>query len=246
MQRYFINKNLTNEQDLALLENDLHHLKTVMRSKNGDEIICIDANGQVYLCSIDDIEKGLIKVVRKIDENNELDVEVTLIYALPKGDKFEVVLQKATELGVSRIVPMLTQRCVIKSDDKKFAKKIIRYEKILKEAAQQSRRNKIPKINNIIKLNDINKYLGNYNIVAYEQTAKAGKHMALKQCLDKLKSGDKITVIVGSEGGFDQTEIEVMESYGIEACSLGKRILRSETAPLYLLSVIGYTREINK
>ncbi len=246
MQRYFIKEDLTNKQNLILSANDFHHLKNVMRSKNGDEITCIDINGQVYFGMIDDIDQGLIKIIKKLDENNELDVEVTLIYALPKGDKFELVLQKATELGVSRIVPLLTQRCVVKTDKTKFTKKITRYEKILKEAAQQSRRNKIPQIVNVIKLNEISEYLGTYNLVAYEEKAKAGEHLVLKQCLDKLKANDKITIIVGSEGGFDQKEIELMESMGISACSLGKRILRSETAPLYMLSIIGYVREISK
>lgn len=244
MQRYFINENLTNKNTFIFLSDDLHHLKTVMRSKKGDKIICIDISGQVYLCVIEDIEQGIVKIVEKMDENNELDVEVTLIYALPKGDKFELVLQKTTELGVVRIVPLLTRRCVVKSDKKKFAKKISRYEKILKEAAQQSKRNKIPEIVNVIELNELDKYLGTSNLVAYEEISKAGKHEALKQVLNKLNTGDKITVIVGSEGGFDQSEIEMMESLGITACSLGKRILRSETAPLYLLSVIGYAREI--
>ena len=246
MQRYFINEDLSNKKEIVLNNDDLHHLKTVMRSKCGDKIACIDIFGQVYACTVLEIETGIIRIENSVDENNELDIEVTLIYALPKGDKFEFVLQKATELGVTRVVPLLTRRCVVKSDEKKFAKKLIRYEKILKEAAQQSRRNKIPQIVNVIKLNQLNNYLGDYNLVAYEELAKEGEHLALKQCLSKVKAGDKLTIIVGSEGGFDEDEIELMASMSINACSLGKRILRSETAPLYLLSVIGYAREIDK
>lgn len=244
MQRYFINEDLKNKNDLLLPADDLHHVKKVMRNQNGDEIICLDINGLVYHCEIEDIEQGLVKIKETIAENNELDVEVTLVYALPKGDKFELVLQKATELGVSKIVPLLSRRCVVKTDENKFAKKMSRYQKILKEAAEQSRRNKIPEIVNVIKLNQLNEYLGDVNLVAYEEVAKIGEHLALKQGLDSLKPGAKITVIVGSEGGFDQEEITKMETLGIKACSLGKRILRSETAPLYLLSVIGYAREI--
>lgn len=246
MQRYFINEDLKNKKNLILSADDLHHLKNVMRSRNGDEITCIDINGQVYSCMIDEVEQGSIKIIKEIDENNELDVEITLIYALPKGDKFELVLQKATELGVSRIVPLLTQRCVVKTDKIKFEKKLARYQKILKEAAQQSRRNKIPQIVNVIKLAEISEYLGTYNLVAYEEKAKRGERLALKQCLDKLESNDKITIIVGSEGGFEEKEIEMMEALKISSCSLGKRILRSETAPLYMLSIIGYAREIGK
>lgn len=244
MQRYFINENLTNKQQLTLLSDDLHHVKRVMRNINGDTIICIDTLGQVYQCVIEDIDTGLVKIDKRVDESHELDVDVTLIYALPKGDKFELVLQKATELGVKRIVPIITRRCVVKMDEQKFAKKMIRYQKILKEAAEQSYRNYIPEITNLIKLNQVDQYLGDYNLVAFEELAKQGEHMVLKQTLDKLKPGDRITIVVGSEGGFDLDEIEMMDDLGIKACSLGKRILRSETAPLYFLSVIGYAREI--
>ena len=159
---------------------------------------------------------------------------MSVSYTHLKGDKFELVLQKATELGVSRIVPLITRRCVVKSDKVKFSKKLIRYEKILKEATQQSRRNKVPEIVNVIKLNELKKYLGDYNLVAYEEKAKNDNDFALKECLNQLNPGDKITIIVGSEGGFDDEEISMMESMNITACSLGKRILRSETAPLYL------------
>ena len=132
----------------------------------------------------------------------------------------------------------------VKMDEQKFAKKITRYRKILKEAAEQSWRNFIPEITNVIKLEQLDQYLGDHNLVAFEELAKQGEHMVLKQTLDQLSSGDKITIVVGSEGGFELDEIEMMNKLGIKACSLGKRILRSETAPLYFLSVIGYAREI--
>lgn len=244
MQRYFINENLNQKKQLVLPSDDLHHVRKVMRNNNGDQIICLDLEGLVYRCEIADIDTGLVNIIETVDENNELEVEVTLVYALPKGDKLELVLQKATELGVSRIVPLQTRRCVVKMDEQKFNKKITRYQKILKEAAEQSRRNKIPEITKVIKLKDITNYLGNHNLVAYEEVAKAGEHKMLKATLDQLKPGDKLTIVVGSEGGFDEDEVTYMNSLGINSCSLGKRILRSETAPLYFLSVIGYALEI--
>ena len=103
-----------------------------------------------------------------------------------------------------------------------------------------------PEIVSVIKLDELKEYLGDYNLVAYEEKAKNDTDFALKECLKQLNPGDKITIIVGSEGGFDYEEISMMESMNINACSLGKRILRSETAPLYLLSVIGFAREIGK
>lgn len=246
MQKYFIDDQLTIEKQFKINEIDHHHIKNVMRNHDGDHIICIDTTHQQFLCSIENISEGIIKVMEALDINNELDVEVTLIYALPKGDKFELVLQKACELGVSRIVPLQSRRCVVKMNQEKFTKKLSRYRKILKEASEQSGRNCIPEIENVITVKDIPAYLGNVNLVAYEETAKMNQHGQLYESLSRLHGGEHIVIIVGSEGGFDEDEIALMNEFGVKCCSLGKRILRSETAPLYLLSVIGYVREVAK
>ena len=244
MQRYFIKEVVNKGQSFLINQEDLHHLKKVMRNKNGDCILCIDPLGNNYQCHIEDIDTGKIIVNHKIINDSELDVEVTLVYAMPKGDKFEFVLQKATELGVKRIIPLLSNRCVVKMDKDKFSKKKIRFEKIVKEASEQSYRNCIPEIMDMVTIKEISMYLGDYTLVAYEETAKQGNHGNLSKVLQQVKPKDKITVIVGSEGGFDESEIELMEIMGIQRCSLGKRILRSETAPLYMLSVIGFSREV--
>lgn len=242
MQRYFISEK---KQEMMYLEpGDIYHSKKVMRNNVGDKVVGIDKIGNNYICEIVNVDIGEIKILEKIHNETELDVSVTLIYALPKGDKFELVLQKSTELGVSRIVPLQTNRCVIKTNQEKFAKKKVRYQKIVKEASEQSYRNRIPIIENVISIHDINKYTSIYNIVAYEEDAKVGEQKQLANTLTQLQSGDSITIIVGCEGGFDEQEIQIMQSMGVQSCSLGKRILRSETAPLYMLSVIGYIREL--
>jgi 16S rRNA (uracil1498-N3)-methyltransferase len=242
MQRYFISEK---KQEMMYLEpGDIHHSKKVMRNNVGDKVVGIDKIGNNYICEIVNVDIGEIKILEKIDNETELDVFVTLIYALPKGDKFELVLQKSTELGVSRIVPLQTNRCVIKTNQEKFAKKKVRYQKIVKEASEQSYRNRIPIIEDVISIHDINKYISTYNIVAYEEDAKVGEQKQLANTLTQLQSGDSITIIVGCEGGFDEQEIQIMQSMGVQSCSLGKRILRSETAPIYMLSVIGYIREL--
>lgn len=246
MQRYFINEDLKDKQQCMMTSDDLHHIKKVMRQKNGDSIICIDTFGVNYHCHIEDIDTGVIAIDTSFVNDSELDIDVTLVYALPKGDKFELVLQKATELGVTRIVPLLTNRCVVKMDKERFVKKKPRFLKIVKEASEQSYRNHIPSIEDMITLKEISSYIDQYAVVAYEETAKQGKHGNFYHVLSKLKSKDKLTIIVGSEGGFDPEEIELLETMGIVSCSLGKRILRSETAPLYMLSVIGYSREVAK
>ena len=243
MQRYFIDENCISDQYITIDAYNHKHMQRVMRYKNKDQVICLLPNHQTYLYEIENIEQGLLKQVKQIDEDHELDVDVTLIYGLPKSDKFEFVLQKATELGVKRVVPFLSKRSIIKLDHQSFEKKRERYTRILKEASEQSYRQMIPELTALSTLKDISCYLSDINLVAYEEVSKQGKHAQFYQSLHQ--DYQSITIIVGPEGGFDQSEIDEMKKMGIKECSLGKRILRSETAPLYMLSVIGYSRELN-
>ncbi|MFQ9922482.1 MAG: RsmE family RNA methyltransferase [Beduini sp.] len=242
MQRYFV-KNF-DESQFIIEKEDHHHMKKVMRMHDGDEIVCINEKQQVFLCRIMNIEIGRIEVMEELMQDCELPVKVNLIYALPKSDKFEFVLQKACELGVTCIIPLLSKRCIVKTDRETFNKKYQRFNKILKEAAEQSYRNQIPKIAPLIKLSEVASYLGDHNLVAYEENAKQNEMSRLKEVLSQVHNGDTITIIVGCEGGFEQSEIDELEKMGVVPCSLGKRILRSETAPLYLLSAIGYALEL--
>ena len=246
MQKYFINENIELNKSFKIESSDQHHIEKVMRNKNGDQIICVDLKHIQYLCSIENVQEGIILPIEKLDINNELDVEVTLVYALPKGDKFEFVLQKACELGVHHIIPLSSKRCVVKLTKDKFNKKLPRYQKILKEASEQSGRNRIPSIEEVKTIKELKPYLKDYNLVAYEETAKQHEHGELFHTLQQLKAGDQLLIIVGCEGGFDGSEIQELNEMGVKCCSLGNRILRSETAPLYLMSVIGYSRELTK
>lgn len=246
MQKYFINENIELNKSFKIESSDQHHIEKVMRNKNGDQIICVDLKHIQYLCLIENAQEGTILPIEKLDINNELDVEVTLVYALPKGDKFEFVLQKACELGVHHIIPLSSKRCVVKLTKDKFNKKLPRYQKILKEASEQSGRNRIPSIEEVKTIKELKPYLKDYNLVAYEETAKQHEHGELFHTLQQLKAGDQLLIIVGCEGGFDESEIQELNEMGVKCCSLGNRILRSETAPLYLMSVIGYSRELTK
>lgn len=242
MQRYFIDEKCIDGLYIHIDAYNHKHMQRVMRYRNHDEVICLLPNHHTYLYEIVDIEKGLLLQKEPINEDHELDVRVTLIYGLPKNDKFEFVLQKATELGVFRIVPFLSKRSIIKTDQKTFQKKQERYLRILKEASEQSYRQMIPELMPLCSIDEIKNYLSDINLVAYEESSKEGEHSAFFQALSK--DYESITIIVGPEGGFDPQEIEIMKEMGIIPCSLGKRILRSETAPLYMLSVIGYSREL--
>ncbi|MBS5113300.1 MAG: 16S rRNA (uracil(1498)-N(3))-methyltransferase [Coprobacillus cateniformis] len=244
MQRYFIEQNCIHDDLIQIDAYNHKHMQRVMRYRNGDQVVCLLPDHRTYLYEIVNIDQGLLKQVEEINEDHELDVDVTLIYGLPKNDKFEFVLQKATELGVKRIVPFLSQRSIIKTNALTFAKKNERYLKILKEASEQSYRQMIPELTSLITIKELSHYLSDINLVAYEESSKQGEHACFARALNQ--DFQTITIIVGPEGGFDESEIKQMEALGIEACSLGKRILRSETAPLYMLSVIGYSRELMK
>ncbi|MST89634.1 16S rRNA (uracil(1498)-N(3))-methyltransferase [Sharpea azabuensis] len=243
MQRYFI-KNTQMHDGIIEADSVMHkHISKVMRYTNGTHVICIDEDHNVYDCTIADVTKGVLIKEKHIDENHELDVDVTLVYGLPKGDKFEFVLKKATELGVSRIVPFMCQRSIIRTDAKSLKKKYERYNRIIQEAAEQSEREILPEITELANIKTLHQYLSEVNLVAYEEASRNHEESTFHQALSQLTKS--ITIIVGPEGGFDESEIEAMETLGIKRCGLGKRILRSETAPLYMLSVIGYERELN-
>lgn len=244
MQRYFIDEKCLKDEEIRIDAYNHKHMQRVMRYHNGDQVICILPSAKTYIYEIIDIETGLLKRVEELHENHELDVNVTLIYGLPKSDKFEWVLQKATELGVKRIVPFLSKRSIIKTDAKTFSKKEERYQRILKEASEQSYRQMIPELTQLITIKDLFQYLSDINLVAYEEASKRGEECCFASALKQ--NYQTLTIIVGPEGGFDQSEIEHMKTLGVQECSLGKRILRSETAPLYMLSVIGYSRELMK
>lgn len=244
MQRYFIDEECIDGNLIQIDSYNHKHMSKVMRYRNGDQVTCIMPDSFTYIYKIKDIENGILERVEKIEEDHELDVDVTLIYGLVKSDKFEFVLQKSTELGVKRIVPFLSKRSIIKTDEKTFAKKRERYCKILKEASEQSYRQIIPELTPLITHKELKNYLSDVNLVAYEESSKQGEHSSFYKALNQ--DFHSMTIIVGPEGGFEQSEIDEMKKLGIQECSLGKRILRSETAPLYMLSVIGYNRELMK
>ena len=239
MQEYFALEKRNNE--FILSNQDIFHIEKVLRMKHGSHIIVTYEN-EKYDCNVTFSNGVKINILSKLEINNELSVEVTLIYGLPKKDKFELVVQKACELGVSRIVPFKAKRSIPVLDDKNTDKKIQRWNMIAKEACEQSKRNKIVTIEEPIVIKDILNYKSEINIVAYEDMSCDGSKHLFSLLNNDYKS---ITIVVGPEGGFDSSEIEYLNNNGFASTSLGKRILRSETAPLYLLSVIGFMDERN-
>ena len=237
MQRYFSISNTNIELD----PTDIHHIIHVMRNKV-DDFFEIVFNQKIYVEKITSISPFTFECVDIYSMDNELNNDITLFYCLSKGDKNEFVIQKATELGVKRIVLLSSKRSVVKLDDNDFNKKKVRLERIIKEAGEQSKRNALPELIGIIPIKSIKEdLLCKHNFVAYEEDA--GNTLNTFDLLKDIKSGESVSVLIGSEGGIDKDEIEVLKKQGFKNISLGKRILRTETAAVYALSVIAFMLE---
>ncbi|MEF2931827.1 MAG: 16S rRNA (uracil(1498)-N(3))-methyltransferase [Clostridia bacterium] len=244
MSKFFVKENQINNDKIHILGEDVNHIANVLRMKKEDEVqICNQETGENYITKIISFSKDEIEceIVKKIIETVESNVDITLFQGIPKFDKMELIIQKNTEVGVKKIVPVLMERTVVKLDEKTANKKIERWQKIAEVAAKQSMRDIIPEIENIIKLQDITKQDYDVVLVAYENEEKN----MLKQELKKLQGKDryKIAIVIGPEGGISEKEIEILKNMGASFVSLGKRILRTETAGIVMSGNIMYELE---
>ena len=234
MQRYFA-KDKVNEK-LILYDTDIHHIKHVMRRKINDEIEVI-YNKKLYLCKIINLEPLELQILTTIEENNELNINLTIAVSLVNEQKFDLILQKLTELGVSNIIPIKTQRSIVKLDNKKTNKKIERWQKICKEASEQSHRLEVPKIANIIDINNLINIDNNLKLICSLSENTKPFNTYLK---DKPK---ELLIVIGPEGGFTKQEEELLINNKFLPVTLGKRIMRVETAAIYVTSIINYICE---
>ena len=236
MQRYFAN--IINNQAF-LSKEDAFHLLTVMRAKKGDNIEIVHEQ-KAYLAIVESINPLVVLIQEPILKNSELKAEVNLFFALAKSDKIELVIQKATELGASKITLFQGKRSVVKFTENDFERKLARFTSIATSASEQCHREKIPEITYIKSIDDIKKEdLSELNLFAYE--LEAGNTNKLDELL--AKEYQSISVIIGPEGGFDLAEAKKLNELGFKNISLGKRILRCETAAIYALSVIAFSLE---
>lgn len=240
MQEYFAKDRKNNE--FILSKQDEFHIEKVLRMKQGTHIV-VTYMEEKYDCVVSFSGGVKVNIVSKLDTNNELKVSITLIYGIPKKDKFELVIQKSCELGVNKIVPFIAKRSIPVLDEKNTSKKMERWNLIAKEACEQSKRNVEVEVVEPISLKEISNYKSDVNLLAYEDLNCNGSNHLYNILSGNPKS---VTIVVGPEGGFDKSEVDFFNNNGFESISLGKRILRSETAPLYLLSVIGFMDERNE
>ena len=231
MQRYFTN--LKKDNLLFLQDNDLYHIKTVMRMKPNDKIEVV-YNGQLYICKLDINYNALI--VEQIKNKKNRKIEYILCVPILQEQKMSFILQKSTELGVDQIVPIITERSKINLKDKE-EKKIVRWQRICKEASEQAKRLDIPKITEVKKLNELA-----FNGLKIVCSVKE-KDNTLKKVLKNNLKYDKIIMVVGTEGGLSKKEENSLIELGFIPTSLGDNVLRVETAPIYLLSVLNYEME---
>ena len=245
MPRFFVKTEQIREKEIIIVEEDVKHIKNVLRKQIGDILeICNQQTGTTYKCEIIDLQDDKI-FTNIIDENynEENKIQVDIYQGLPKADKMELIIQKSIELGVNAIIPVEMKRCIVKLDSKSESKKIERWQKIAESAAKQSGRNLVPEIRNIIKIEEIAKLTNTYDsiVVCYENE----KENYIKNELLKLKNKEnvKIAVVIGPEGGLEETEVEFLKQNGASVVTLGNRILRTETVALNLLSIIMYELE---
>ena len=240
MQEYFAVKKIN--ENFILSEQDNFHIERVLRMRDGDHIV-VTYESNKYDCTVSFRNGVNVHVESLLDVNNELECDITLVYGIPKKDKFELVIQKSCELGVSNIVPFLAKRSIPVLDDKNTNKKLERWNMIAKEACEQSKRNKLVTIDEPVSLKRVLDYKSELNLIAYEDLNCDGSKHLYELLANNPKS---VTIVVGPEGGFEKSEVDYLVDNGFISVSLGKRILRSETAPLYMLSVIGFMNERNK
>lgn len=247
MYRFFVEASQINLNDKRVIVTgpDVNHIRNVLRMRQGEEIsVSNGVDGREYRCGILTLEPDrVVCELRFIKEDGvELPSRVYLFQALPKADKMEMIIQKAVELGVYQIIPFTAKRCVAKPDEKKAAVKTARWQGIAEAAAKQSRRAVIPQVTEIKSLRQAVELASDMDVrlIPYELAEGMEK---TRKMIDSLIPGQSVAVLIGPEGGFDETEIKEAIRYGIEPVTLGKRILRTETAGMTVLSWIMYRLE---
>lgn len=247
MPKFFVKTNQIKESTIEIIGEDVKHILQVLRAKKGEELkLCDDSTGKNYRTIIKQIEpeKIVCHIVEETVSIAESKFNITLFQGMPKSDKLEYIIQKNIELGVKQIVPVAMKRCIVKWNEKEVNKKIERLQKIAISAAKQSGRDTIPTVEQPVTINNLSQIIKEFDLVllAYE----GEQNHTLKTVLKNTKAfeGMKIGIIIGPEGGVEKDEVELLEKAGAKVITLGKRILRTETAAIMVISNIIYEYEM--
>ena len=242
MSTFYVKNNQILENKINIIEEDVNHIKNVLRCKIDEELDVCDENGRRYKTRIESFEKDkvVLDILEECLETTECNINITLFQGLPKSDKMDLIVQKCTELVIKEIIPFISERVIVKLDEKGEYKKQERWQKIAKEAAKQSGRQIVPNVKKAINLKNIIENLPKYDIVIVPYECE--KDQNIKNVLRNLKNDVKnVAIVIGPEGGFSDKDIEILDELkNIKKVSLGPRILRTETAGFATLSMVIY------
>nr|WP_298078586.1 16S rRNA (uracil(1498)-N(3))-methyltransferase [uncultured Blautia sp.] len=244
MYLFFVDGGEIGENEARITGPDVNHIKNVLRMKTGEEILISSGDDLEYACYIEELgDKEVLAHVMYVQEAGyELSSRIYLFQGLPKGDKMELIIQKAVELGVHEVIPVATRRAVVKLDGKKEENKIRRWQAIAESAAKQSKRMYVPEVRHVMRFSEAVEHAKELDVVLLPyELAKDMKET--KKIIDQIEPGQSIGIFIGPEGGFDEEEVRMAADMGARAITLGKRILRTETAGLTVLSVLMFALE---
>lgn len=244
MYHFFVTPEQVSGNQIYIKGSDVNHIKNVLRMKQGEQLEISDGNNQTYLCEIDAVssEEICVRILEQLQTDTELPSHIYLFQGLPKSDKMELVVQKAVELGVYEIIPTATKRAVVKLDAKKAAKKVERWNSIAEGGAKQSGRNVIPKVKDVMSFREAVQYAKELDVMLIPYELAEGMEET-KRIISGIERGQSVGIFIGPEGGFDKDEVSYALENGAKAVTLGKRILRTETAGLATLSILMYHLE---
>ena len=238
MKRFFAKPEQIDEREIHITGEDVNHIRQVLRMREGEELWVSDGEKKEYHCRIKDFQQDeiLLEILYAQESDYELPSRIYLFQGLPKGDRMEYIIQKSVELGVHEIIPVAMKYCVVKLDAKKAGNKVKRWQAISESAAKQSKRSKIPEVHTVMSFKEAVVYAKQQDMILVPYENERGME-ATREALKKVKPGQSISVFIGPEGGFSEEEIELLRQ-DAEVLSLGKRILRTDTAAICTMSML--------
>lgn len=244
MYQFFVEDAQVGENSVTIEGSDVNHIRNVLRMKQGEKVRISTSSGKNYFGTIADLSEAmvLVDILEECADDTELGNKIYLFQGLPKSDKMELIIQKAVELGAYEIIPVAMKNCVVKLEEKKAAGKTARWQEIAKSAAKQSKRSLIPVVQMPMSYKEALAKAKTLDVVLIPYENARGM-AATKEAIEQIKPGQSIGIFIGPEGGFTDTEIELAKNLRMQLISLGKRILRTETAGLATLSILMYHLE---
>lgn len=244
MHRFFAEPGQIGEKEIVITGADVNHIRNVLRMRADEEVLIADGQGAEYRCKLTELGENEVRaqILWKLDGNAELASAITLFQGLPKSDKMDLIVQKCVELGVDRIIPVSTKRAVVKLDAKKEQTRLKRWNTISESAAKQSGRGVIPEVSGVMSFGKALEEAKKLDVllIPYERA----EHMTeTRRVMGEIRPGQSVGIFIGPEGGFEESEVEEAVAAGAQAITLGRRILRTETAGLAVMAMLGYLLE---